>query len=29
LKLLHFQKHQLPIVAHALIKACLLSDTSE
>ncbi|KAJ2956277.1 hypothetical protein NQZ79_g7847 [Umbelopsis isabellina] len=29
LKLLHFQKHQLPLVAHALIKACLLSDTSD
>jgi hypothetical protein len=29
LKLLHFQKPQLPLVAHALIKACLLSDTTE
>jgi hypothetical protein len=29
LKLLHFQKVQLPLVAHALIKACLLSDTTE
>ncbi|KAG2186616.1 hypothetical protein INT44_002840 [Umbelopsis vinacea] len=29
LKLLHFQKLQLPLVAHALIKACLLSDTTD
>lgn len=29
LKLLHFKKSQLPLVAHALIKACLLSDTTE
>ncbi|CAO3671217.1 unnamed protein product [Umbelopsis vinacea] len=29
LKLLHFPKVQLPLVAHALIKACLLCDTSD
>ncbi|KAH8553353.1 hypothetical protein BGW37DRAFT_465482 [Umbelopsis sp. PMI_123] len=29
LKLLHFQKPQLPLVAHALIKACLLSDATD